>query len=163
MQDVLTSDLVGADDGMRPKQPVARSGPMASSPNVAAIAVSSRTATGTGVGYVPPLVATEAERGFSSSPPYRQFQRSTIRTSMSSSCRRSTTTENRSASSSSRVSQKLGVDPVAWTKTYVCNATARMWLMDFPSSEEHGGGPPRLRQLANDGSPRTDGGEDPFI
>lgn len=58
--------------------------------------------------------------------------------------------------------QKLEVDPVAWTKTYVCEATGRTWLMDFPRSEEHGGGPPRLRQLAEDGGPRTDVGEDPF-
>jgi hypothetical protein len=42
------------------------------------------------------------------------------------------------------------VDVVQWEKKYICPDTGKQWLMDYPYSEAHGGGPPRLRILPID-------------
>ncbi|GLI28281.1 hypothetical protein ARHIZOSPH14_25230 [Agromyces rhizosphaerae] len=49
--------------------------------------------------------------------------------------------------------QRLAVDNETWSVTYECPGTGRKWLLDYPHSEYHGGGPPRLRQLDFDGTP----------
>lgn len=36
-----------------------------------------------------------------------------------------------------------------WEVEYRCVATGLHWLEDYPYSEEHGGGPMRLRQLTD--------------
>jgi hypothetical protein len=33
-----------------------------------------------------------------------------------------------------------------WESVYVCAETGMQWVSDYPRSEEHGGGPLRLRQ-----------------
>lgn len=38
----------------------------------------------------------------------------------------------------------------AWEAEYVCDQTGHRWLEDYPRSEQHGGGPPRLRRIALD-------------
>lgn len=43
--------------------------------------------------------------------------------------------------------QEVRIDPVAWQTEYVCPDTGKRWLLDYPHSEAHGGGPPRLRSL----------------
>jgi hypothetical protein len=43
--------------------------------------------------------------------------------------------------------QVAKIDSVAWTTEYVCPDTGIHWLLDYPSSEQHGGGPPRLRKI----------------
>ncbi len=49
--------------------------------------------------------------------------------------------------------EKLEVDPVNWTKRFVCTETGQVWLMDYPRSHLHGGGPPRLQRLDAAGQP----------
>ncbi len=34
-----------------------------------------------------------------------------------------------------------------WETEYICEETGETWLMDYPNSEQHGGGSPRLRKL----------------
>lgn len=46
--------------------------------------------------------------------------------------------------------QKVKVDPVTWEIEYVDPDTGERWLMDYPQSESHGGGPPRLRRIKGD-------------
>lgn len=45
--------------------------------------------------------------------------------------------------------KKIRVDSELWTIEYECPDTGTRWVMDFPHSEYHGGGPPRLRKLLN--------------
>ncbi len=54
------------------------------------------------------------------------------------------------------------VDSVNWTVRYSCPDTGRLWILDAPHSELHGGGPPRLRQLDAGGEPVDERGRDPF-
>ena len=42
--------------------------------------------------------------------------------------------------------EKVAVDAVAWTTTYCDPADGSIWVMDYPHSEVHGGGSPRLRR-----------------
>jgi hypothetical protein len=44
---------------------------------------------------------------------------------------------------------KIWVDEVAWRKGFVCPESGQLWVMDFPDSELHGGGPPRLRVVSD--------------
>lgn len=48
--------------------------------------------------------------------------------------------------------KKVAIDLAQWQVQYVCPLSRRAWLMDYPNSEYHGGGPPRLRQLRAAGS-----------
>lgn len=41
---------------------------------------------------------------------------------------------------------KLRTDPVNWTIEYRDRPDGSLWIMDYPQSELHGGGPPRLRR-----------------
>lgn len=50
----------------------------------------------------------------------------------------------------------------AWTVPYECPATRRVWLLDYPQSQYHGGGPPRLSQLDSSGAPIREENVDPF-
>lgn len=43
--------------------------------------------------------------------------------------------------------QQISVDTVGWTTTYCCPESGHQWLMDYPHSEVHGGGPPKLRRI----------------
>lgn len=43
--------------------------------------------------------------------------------------------------------EETQIDVVAWTKRYRCAQTGAEWLMDYPHSEAHGGGPPRLTRI----------------
>jgi Immunity protein 27 len=43
--------------------------------------------------------------------------------------------------------QKVRVDLVNWEIEYVCPTTKRRWIMDYPDSSAHGGGPPVLRRI----------------
>jgi hypothetical protein len=45
--------------------------------------------------------------------------------------------------------KKIRVDGELWQIEYECPDTDARWLMDFPQSEYHGGGPPRLCKLTN--------------
>jgi hypothetical protein len=58
--------------------------------------------------------------------------------------------------------EEVATDPVNWTVRYRCPVTGRFWLLDSPHSELHGGGPPRLRQLDQDGNPIDEPGRDPY-
>jgi hypothetical protein len=59
--------------------------------------------------------------------------------------------------------EELAVDVVAWTVTYECPTKGLRWLRDYPQSELHGGGPPRLRQIGADGLPIVSrSSDDPF-
>ena len=40
--------------------------------------------------------------------------------------------------------KEISVDNVNWTVLLVDDATDEEWIMDYPESEYHGGGPPRL-------------------
>lgn len=42
---------------------------------------------------------------------------------------------------------EVHLDVSRWTTIYQCPALGILWLEDFPWSEMHGGGPPRLRQF----------------
>lgn len=48
--------------------------------------------------------------------------------------------------------RKVRVDSSTWTIEYVDEETGKRWLLDYPRSEQHGGGSPRLRPLSEDGS-----------
>lgn len=43
--------------------------------------------------------------------------------------------------------RRLHVDPENWTIEYEDPVTGARWLMDYPDSGAHGGGPPRLRKI----------------
>jgi Immunity protein 27 len=43
--------------------------------------------------------------------------------------------------------EQVDVQGDGWEIVYRCPATDRRWLRDYPHSEEHGGGPMRLRQI----------------
>jgi hypothetical protein len=43
--------------------------------------------------------------------------------------------------------QKIKSNKETWEVEYVCPVTGKNWLLDYPHSEYHGGGPPRLRSL----------------
>lgn len=43
--------------------------------------------------------------------------------------------------------QQVRIDSINWETEYVCLDTGKHWLEDYPHSEYHGGGPPRLRSL----------------
>jgi hypothetical protein len=45
---------------------------------------------------------------------------------------------------------KVRTDANTWETFYVCPETGKRWIKDYPRSELHGGGPPRLRALATD-------------
>lgn len=49
--------------------------------------------------------------------------------------------------------EKGEVDNRQWSVMYRCPQTGRLWLLDYPHSEYHGGGAPRLRQLDASGNP----------
>lgn len=57
--------------------------------------------------------------------------------------------------------RKVAVDYETWAVTYECVSTGRAWVLDYPQSEYHGGGPPRLIQLDSDGMPLQGPGTDP--
>ncbi|MCH7480809.1 MAG: hypothetical protein IIC79_05390 [Chloroflexi bacterium] len=42
--------------------------------------------------------------------------------------------------------QELNSDPISWETEFVCLKTGVLWIMDYPNSGRHGGGPPRLRK-----------------
>ncbi|NLX06645.1 MAG: hypothetical protein GXY33_16025 [Phycisphaerae bacterium] len=44
----------------------------------------------------------------------------------------------------------IRVDVESWITEYVCPETGGRWIEDYPHSEMHGGGPPRLRRVARD-------------
>lgn len=58
--------------------------------------------------------------------------------------------------------QTGATDFESWTVAYECPDTSRVWLQDYPHSEYHGGGSPRLRQLDSSGAPIVGQGVDPF-
>jgi hypothetical protein len=41
--------------------------------------------------------------------------------------------------------QKVKSNSETWEIEYVCPVSLKKWLLDYPQSEYHGGGPPRLR------------------
>jgi len=44
--------------------------------------------------------------------------------------------------------RKVREDATGWEIEYIDDATGERWLMDYPQSYLHGGGPPRLRRVA---------------
>ena len=44
--------------------------------------------------------------------------------------------------------RKVGVDTERWEIEYIDDDTGDRWLLDYPESEQHGGGSPRLRKLS---------------
>lgn len=44
----------------------------------------------------------------------------------------------------------LKVQAGGWEVLFRCPATGLLWLEDWPNSEEHGGGPRRLRRIPDD-------------
>ena len=45
--------------------------------------------------------------------------------------------------------KKIKSNPDTWETEYVCEETGDIWLMDYPNSEQHGGGSPRLRKMGD--------------
>jgi hypothetical protein len=43
--------------------------------------------------------------------------------------------------------RKVRSNPDTWEVEYVDDSTGEHWLMDYPHSEQHGGGSPRLRKV----------------
>jgi hypothetical protein len=43
--------------------------------------------------------------------------------------------------------RKLDVDGLNWEIAYEDPTTREKWLLDYPNSEAHGGGSPRLRKM----------------
>lgn len=41
--------------------------------------------------------------------------------------------------------KKIKSNPDTWETEYICE-DGDIWLMDYPNSEQHGGGSPRLRK-----------------
>ncbi|MFH0341547.1 MAG: Imm27 family immunity protein [Chromatiales bacterium] len=46
--------------------------------------------------------------------------------------------------------RKVGVDADRWEIEYIDDGTGDRWLLDYPESEQHGGGSPRLRKVSVD-------------
>jgi hypothetical protein len=44
--------------------------------------------------------------------------------------------------------RKAGVEAERWEIEYIDDGTRDRWLLDYPESEQHGGGNPRLRKLS---------------
>jgi hypothetical protein len=44
--------------------------------------------------------------------------------------------------------KQVAVNGESWQITYICPETDIQWLEDYPNSEYHGGGSPRLRKLS---------------
>ncbi len=42
--------------------------------------------------------------------------------------------------------RKVRADADSWEIEYINDANGEVWIMDFPESEQHGGGSPRLRR-----------------
>jgi hypothetical protein len=42
---------------------------------------------------------------------------------------------------------EVAADSSGWRKLYRHNDTGKLWELDYPQSESHGGGPRRLREL----------------
>ncbi len=42
--------------------------------------------------------------------------------------------------------RKVRTNPDTWEIEYVDDSTGETWVMDYPHSEQHGGGSPRLRK-----------------
>lgn len=42
---------------------------------------------------------------------------------------------------------QVSVNVVKWEIRFIDPQTSAQWVMDFPHSEMHGGGPPRLRKV----------------
>lgn len=42
---------------------------------------------------------------------------------------------------------KIKSNPDTWEIEYICDKTGDIWIMDYPNSELHGGGSPRLRRV----------------
>jgi hypothetical protein len=47
--------------------------------------------------------------------------------------------------------ERTEVRAEGWEFVYMCPTTGARWVEDRPRSEEHGGGPPRLREVADAG------------
>lgn len=43
--------------------------------------------------------------------------------------------------------KELDNDSAQWTTQYECEDTGEIWIMDYPESERHGGGSPRLKKV----------------
>lgn len=43
--------------------------------------------------------------------------------------------------------KKLESNPETWETEYICEETGNIWIMDYPHSDQHGGGSPRLRMI----------------
>ena len=43
--------------------------------------------------------------------------------------------------------QQVRIDAARWETEYVCPLTRLRWIEDYPHSELHGGGAPRLRRV----------------
>jgi hypothetical protein len=43
--------------------------------------------------------------------------------------------------------EEVGRDASGWSVLYRDPSDARLWLLSYPSSEEHGGGPPQLQHV----------------
>ena len=43
--------------------------------------------------------------------------------------------------------RKIETNSDTWETTFVHKETGEIWIMDYPNSEHHGGGIPRLRKL----------------
>lgn len=42
--------------------------------------------------------------------------------------------------------KRIRVDADNWEVEYIDDSTGELWVMDYPESELHGGGSPRLRK-----------------
>jgi hypothetical protein len=58
--------------------------------------------------------------------------------------------------------REVEVDGANWTITYECPVTGSKWVRDYPHSEHHGGGSPRLRRMDDDGMPLIGKSVDPY-
>lgn len=43
--------------------------------------------------------------------------------------------------------KKVRVDGETWEVEYIDEVTGERWILDYPQSERHGGGSPRLRRM----------------
>ncbi len=60
--------------------------------------------------------------------------------------------EYRGASAETKASgmRKVGQDDSGWETYYQDDRTGEQWVMDYPDSGQHGGGPARLRPLTGE-------------
>lgn len=49
----------------------------------------------------------------------------------------------------SEVLQKIGVDETGWETLYLDPKDKRFWVLSYPQSEFHGGGPPTLKLVSS--------------